>query len=267
MSDSENSLLTHLAVLDDLIQVIYQGHLKFVVLSAVDDDAWNVHVGLTSRTKEGRWWTGQWKQEDVEKIMGPRSSSSLMETFVQKLKTAFTEGDMFIGNWNPSKGAEINLAIGTTDKKPLSISLTELSSQDAAAFASDVLFRIALQAQKHGCQLQPSTLPAPPVLPDMPRQPRSRTTTVKDSSSTSTSTSSKSAQDPETLKEIEELRSQLAEAHAETTKSPKSKAPSNPLQLRMTRGLAAASHVKGASLANPNKRVRKIKEIEFEDED
>ncbi|KZT18712.1 hypothetical protein NEOLEDRAFT_1143001 [Neolentinus lepideus HHB14362 ss-1] len=277
MSDSENNLLSHLAILDDLIQVIYQGHLKFVVLSASDDDAWTIHVGLTSRTKEGRWWMGQWRQ-DVEKIVGVTTSSNLMEMFAQKLKDAFTKGDMVIGNWDQNKGAEINLTLGTTEKKPLSVALTELSAPDAAAYASDLFFRIALQAQKRGCQLEPSALPAP-VLPDIPYQPR-RTATVKDAPPTSSSTSSKSArelksssslsssQDPEAAKEIKALNSQLVEAKAESARESKAKSPSDPLRAKMkARGVTAARPLKGASLANPSKRARKIKELEFGDSD
>jgi hypothetical protein len=55
--------LSHFACLDELTQVVYQSFYKFVVLSSVSDYEWTVHVGLAG--KEGRWWRGCWKEEDV----------------------------------------------------------------------------------------------------------------------------------------------------------------------------------------------------------
>jgi hypothetical protein len=49
--------------LDELIQVIYQGAHKFIVISNVSDIAWTVHLTLTN--SEGRWWSGKWMEEDV----------------------------------------------------------------------------------------------------------------------------------------------------------------------------------------------------------
>ena len=48
-----------------LIQVIYQGSARFVIISSVDDASWTVHVGLTG--DEGRWWRGRWVEKDVKK--------------------------------------------------------------------------------------------------------------------------------------------------------------------------------------------------------
>ena len=56
-------LLTNFSCLDELTQVIYQGICKFVVVSAVSDDTWSVHVGLSGQ--QGRWWRGSWTEEDV----------------------------------------------------------------------------------------------------------------------------------------------------------------------------------------------------------
>ncbi len=49
--------------LDELIQVIYQGFDKFVVLSSVDDSEWNIYVGLSGN---GRWWRGRWTENDFK---------------------------------------------------------------------------------------------------------------------------------------------------------------------------------------------------------
>lgn len=56
-------MISEFGTLDELIQVIYQGANKFVVLSSVADDAWSVY--LTLANSEGRWWTGRWTEKDV----------------------------------------------------------------------------------------------------------------------------------------------------------------------------------------------------------
>jgi hypothetical protein len=59
-------VLTHFGCLDELVQVIYQGFSRFVVLSAVDNQGWTIHMGLQG--PEGRWWTGRWTAEDILRI-------------------------------------------------------------------------------------------------------------------------------------------------------------------------------------------------------
>lgn len=56
--------------LDELIQVIYQGPSRFVLLSRVDFDAlvpsWTIHIGLADK---GRWWRGRWEESDVDSFV------------------------------------------------------------------------------------------------------------------------------------------------------------------------------------------------------
>ena len=59
-----SDLLAHFFGLDELIQVIYQGFDKFVVLSSVDDSEWNIYVGLSGRN--GRWWRGRWTENEFK---------------------------------------------------------------------------------------------------------------------------------------------------------------------------------------------------------
>ncbi len=53
--------------LDELIQVIYQGTSRFVILSNVDDESWTIHVGLVDDQKSG-WWRGRWTSYDILKF-------------------------------------------------------------------------------------------------------------------------------------------------------------------------------------------------------
>ena len=56
----------YFSALDELIQIVYQGTLKFVLISTVDRTSWTVHLGLSG--PEGRWWRGKWTDEDVKAI-------------------------------------------------------------------------------------------------------------------------------------------------------------------------------------------------------
>ena len=67
MSDSEQDILSHFAPLDELIQLIYQGPLKFVVISSVGELSWDVHLGLTGA--EGRWWKGKWSEQEIQQFV------------------------------------------------------------------------------------------------------------------------------------------------------------------------------------------------------
>ncbi|EPQ57671.1 hypothetical protein GLOTRDRAFT_115492 [Gloeophyllum trabeum ATCC 11539] len=271
---SEDTLLSHFTVLDDLIQVIYQGHLKFVVLSEADEDSgWCVHVGLTSRNKEGRWWRGRWTEGDVEKIIGSKKAMKVAEGLAQELKDAITSGFLSISNWSSSPGAEIDLTLSPTNKQQHSVSLTELSAAEAAAHAADVFFRIALQAQKRGCQLEPSAAPALPLPTFEPTRTKTLLNVATASGAPSKSprrvepsSSMSSMVDPETAKEIEQLKTRLAHAEAENAKGQKK--PDGKFEAKLkARGVAAPRPPKGSSLANPNKRARKITKLEFEDSD
>ena len=61
-----SDLFTHFGALDELIQLIYQGPLRFVLLSKVSDSSWTVHLRLSGQ--DGRCWCGNWLESDVMKI-------------------------------------------------------------------------------------------------------------------------------------------------------------------------------------------------------
>ena len=56
----------YFSALDEMIQIVYQGSAKFVLMSRVDYTSWTVHLGLSG--PEGRWWRGRWTDEDVKAI-------------------------------------------------------------------------------------------------------------------------------------------------------------------------------------------------------
>ena len=60
-------VLTHFKPLDGLIRVLNQGErAEFVVLSAVDDICWTLHVGwIDDYDQSGRWWLGRWSEKET----------------------------------------------------------------------------------------------------------------------------------------------------------------------------------------------------------
>lgn len=116
----------YFSALDELIQIIYQGSAKFVLLSRVDYTSWTVHLGLSG--PEGRWWRGKWADEDVKAItvslgrrstrsqvtqlantQGPKPTEDMLEAFGERLANTIVTTNLIIGNWNPEKGAKINV--------------------------------------------------------------------------------------------------------------------------------------------------------------
>jgi hypothetical protein len=78
--------LSHFRSLDELVQVVYQGFSRFVVLSKVDDESWAIHLGLSGQ--DGRWWRGAWTEEDILQLavrskicdVYPKSRSLIFES-------------------------------------------------------------------------------------------------------------------------------------------------------------------------------------------
>ncbi|KJA20801.1 hypothetical protein HYPSUDRAFT_166731 [Hypholoma sublateritium FD-334 SS-4] len=268
-----SDLLSNFNCLDELTQVIYQGICKFVVVSAVSDDAWNVHVGLSGQ--QGRWWRGSWTEEDVRLHFEPELSDDHLESCAEKLVECFIQGNVCISDWSAEKDAVIKFTLGPTSAKPTHVPLTEMSAVEAAAYATQVLTDIALQAQSRKCRLYPSTLDYPaeaPVLksdqsiPLKQREKSPDTTAAFKTKERSTNESGSShrmhaGRAPKPLASMPALKAGQPDLKASTSRST-SKNSVTPLPHKPVAALARRA--KGASLANPNKRARKYQAIEFE---
>lgn len=79
----------YFSALDELIQIVYQGSAKFVLISGVDYTSWTVHLGLSG--PEGRWWRGKWTDEDVKAITVSPRRPPLMITLFNRLPHAGTK--------------------------------------------------------------------------------------------------------------------------------------------------------------------------------
>jgi len=245
--------------LDELVQVIYQSIYKFVVLSTVSQDEWHVHLGLAG--SEGRWWHGSWKEEDIHRIFGATSSDKLLESFAEKLAEVFIQGELCISDWSPEKGAKIKFTLGPTSKRPMHISLLEMTPEEAAEHATKVFLGVALHAQSRKCRIYPLaseySTPNPPnpspalnILKPIPEYPIATSSSKRDIRPEESSSEIKLAQE-----EIKSLKSQLQKQKRTAPEVEKIVAP------------AATRPLKGASLANPNKKARKYQAIEFASDD
>ncbi|KAM5531846.1 hypothetical protein V8D89_014476 [Ganoderma adspersum] len=299
MSD-DSDILSHFTPLDELIQVVYQGSARFVILSSVDDACWTVHAGLTGDA--GRWWRGRWTDKDVRNTIGQKVSSILLESFVEKMANAFVQGNVTVGDWSPARGADIELVLGTTAKTPIRIPLIELSAEDAAAYATKVFTEIGLQAQSRKCRLHPSGLQSstyelpPKAMPTASgsgssgKGPARRTPSpspkpvVRKKHSSPQRTKDKGREKAKErdrdrpkadsgkkrkadLEEAEE-KIEALKAELEKTKRRQGAIMTEPSKLlpKSNNG-SAPSRPKGASLANPTKKARKYQALEFESDE
>ncbi|KIM71298.1 hypothetical protein PILCRDRAFT_830435 [Piloderma croceum F 1598] len=255
-----SDVLSHFGALDELIQIIYEGVERFVLLSNVDDASWTIHLGLQG--PEGRWWRGRWLEKDILHLTGSKASEVILEGFADKLADIIVKGQSSIGDWRSERDAKINLTLGSSDRTPIHMPLTELSPQEAASHATKVFWDIAQEAQSRKCRLNgpSSSYTSPPLPSPYVREAAESKKLVKTPGRskpdkqpvTSTSTS-----DPKE-DQIKVLKAQLSEAKKRTApEASKSSKPSPP-----------PPKLQGASLANPNKKARKYQAVEFEsDED
>ncbi|TDL22648.1 hypothetical protein BD410DRAFT_788476 [Rickenella mellea] len=241
--------LDHFGPLDELIQLIYLGIHRFVLISRSDEDSWTVHLGLTD---EGRWWRGRWVNADILSFVGSKASSKYVEAFAEKLAEAVVGGDLHVGDWKPEPGAKISIIFGPTNKTPVSIPLVELSARDAASHATNELFSIGLQAQSRKCHLNVSQYSSPAVDVTTSTHSARSPTKVSSSKRCPPSPSTSKAPDTKAQDQIDSLRERLAQAKAQAEQ--KSPPPESKL---------APKPQKGASVAHPRKKARKLQAIEF----
>jgi len=257
-------VLSHFGALDELIQVIYEGIERFVLLSKVDYESWTMYLGLQG--PEGRWWRGCWLEKDILHLTGSKASEMILEGFADKLADIIVKGQASIGDWSSSAGAKINLTLGSSDRTPIYIPLTELSPQEAASHATKVFWDIAQEAQSRKCRLNgpSSSYVSPPIQPSYVHQDAeskkpakasgpSHTKAARQPVASATPTLSDQKED-----QIKVLQAQLAEAKKRTaTQAVSSSSKPSPPPPKL----------KGASLANPNKKARKYEAVEFESDD
>ncbi|THH27984.1 hypothetical protein EUX98_g6213 [Antrodiella citrinella] len=270
---SDVDILSHFTALDELIQLIYQGAHKFVVLSAVDDDKWTVHVSQSN--SEGRWWVGTWSEKDIRKFVGQKSSSIVLESFADRLAQTFVQGDLQIGDWSSEKGADINLTLGPAAKTPIRIPLSELSPEDAASYATKVFAEIALQAQSRRSRLYSSGIPdltlthSHILVASTSSSPKRKAEAEPD---TSKPKAKKKHHEPEVdaqaKDKIKELEAELAAQKKIATNAVNAaKNSTDGLVSKAKNNTTATARPKGASLANPNRKARKYQALEFESDD
>ncbi|KAH9832271.1 uncharacterized protein C8Q71DRAFT_778246 [Rhodofomes roseus] len=303
---SDTDAVSSFSSLDELVQVIYQGSSRFVVLSSIDDTHWKVRLGLSD--SNGRWWEGRWGEKEIRQAAKSASCSS--EKLGDTLAAAFAQGEMYVGNWSSRKGAEINFVLGTNTNHPANVALAEMTPEEAASFAMQVFADIAIQAQSRGSRIHPSPFepalgkPAGAAATSSPKASGSGSrgdsvrrhdslAASKPAASTAPGTSEQKAQ-----KEIKALKAELArerskryspptsptgkhkrkadddaesfgEKRASQLRKEKSIQESSKLHsiAKGNRSSAATMAARGASLANPSKKARKYQTVEFGSDD
>lgn len=151
-TSSSMASISDFAPLDDLIQIIYQGFNKFVVISKVSDVAWTLNVALVGN--EGRWWKGAWSNDDLFAFAGNNASETLVELHANRMAESLRKGELQITNWSSNKDAHIKvsgfkyssaikhfhicakLSFCGSYKPPVHIDLIEMTPQEACTTAT-----------------------------------------------------------------------------------------------------------------------------------
>ena len=107
MTATESELFDALTALDDLIQVIYQGAHRFVVISRLHlpysfsssslstepNSHWDIHLGHADKA---RWWRSRWKEEDIRHAVGSSASTTLIEAFADGVVKSVVSGELYV---------------------------------------------------------------------------------------------------------------------------------------------------------------------------
>ncbi|KAF9268759.1 hypothetical protein L218DRAFT_994586 [Marasmius fiardii PR-910] len=246
------STLASFGCLDELTQVIYQGINRFVLLSFVNDQEWTIKLGLAGT--EGRWWSGSWNESDIFAVVGPKPSTTILEKFAQKLADSFIQGELFISDWSTSPHASIKLTLAPGSKKPMQMPLNEISAEQAASFASDIFLEIAIRAKSRQCRLHDSGYVTPGRASSTAQASPSKASGSKRQDMNDSSDEPEAKPPLKNKRPIENSKGKVQELSQGP--EPKSKSVK-----------AAPRAIKGASLANPNKKARKYQAIEFGSDD
>ncbi|TFK19324.1 hypothetical protein FA15DRAFT_683004 [Coprinopsis marcescibilis] len=239
-------VFSNFGALDELIQVIYQSAYRFVVLSSVSDDNWTIHLGLSG--SQGRWWKGIWTEANVHQTLGKSAQDSLLEKYADSIAELFIEGELYIGNVNPTPEKKLRFTIGPGAQRPTHVELTELAPAEAADFATTIFLDIALQAQSRKCRLHGS----------------SGIVSSKENSS-STRTAEQSVQQQTARNEVASTSRISSKAREQSSISEAEKQKKRPSPAE--KPVPVIRPHKGASLANPNKKARKYQKVEFDSDD
>lgn len=153
-----------------------------------------------------------------------------------------------------------------------------MSVEDALEYSTKVFAEIALQAQSRKSRLHPSSyeIPPPQAATTVPSPTRHLAHKGKrkaeEAGSSSEVKHSKlkkpSEEELRAQEKIKELEAELAQQRRKAQESEKvAKNASENLQSKAKSAAPAVRPVKGASLANPNKKARKYQALEFEDDE
>ena len=121
MSTTETDLFDALTALDDLIQVIYQGVDRFVLLSRLHlpfsfsaptissepSPHWDLYLGHADKA---RWWRAHWKEADVKGFVGPSASPALAEAFAENSAKAVINGELYVSGFSDLR-SESNMKV------------------------------------------------------------------------------------------------------------------------------------------------------------
>ncbi|KAI0093434.1 hypothetical protein BDY19DRAFT_990072 [Irpex rosettiformis] len=247
-------MVSHFGAVDELIQLIYQGSNKFVLISAVSSSHWTLHLGLNGA---GRWWKGKWSERDIFKFLGNTGASNkLVEMFAERLADNIVKGELFIGNWNAEQGSDITLTLNPSAKSPVHIPLEEMEPKEAAAYAVTMLSEASLfisssDGDKKSSSSRGETQVGYTKIPIKPIHHEPSLAEMEQAG-----------------QKITELKAELAKAQQEVKEVQRRAETSDPDSRLASRAKTVATnvrHVKGASLANPNKKARRFEAMEFDD--
>jgi len=129
--------------LHGLIQVIYQGDSRFVLVSREDLIGWTLDLGLIGSARR-QWWRSVKQLDEVKER-------------IDYIISGITGGQLYIKGWKGNVIETLELAIHPASDNPLSFNLNACTTGESEKLAEEILFEIGSQLRQHGSRFVPST--------------------------------------------------------------------------------------------------------------
>ncbi|KAF9512159.1 hypothetical protein BS47DRAFT_1097858 [Hydnum rufescens UP504] len=129
--------------LHGLIQVIYQGDSRFILVSREDLIGWTLDLGLVGSARR-KWWRSVKQLDEVKEL-------------IDYIISGIAGGQLYIKGWKGDEIEELELAIYPASDNPLSFSLNAYTTGESEKLAEEILFEIGSQLRHHGSRFIPLT--------------------------------------------------------------------------------------------------------------
>jgi len=173
--------------LDGTSQVIYHSLRRFVLLSKVAGNAWNLNLALKaspdSDSPGSCWWQAIVTERNILNLAEEVNQEPRLESIVQRIQRCIEESEISLSGFNEDSPSDVlKVTFGTQESHPISFDLDILPHDEALASAVDFAFSLSLKSgtRKRAAETGTKSFDDHPSEPSGKRKNRDREDLVKE---------------------------------------------------------------------------------------